>query len=203
VGVKAALVERLRREKYVDLLGEYGIELRRGEAMLLDPHTVQVGGEELSADALLYVAAAGGAAAAQNALAGADVRLDFSNLPRIIFSTPQLASAGLTEEQAREHGFEVETRLLPPDAIPRALVNADTRGLFKLVAEHDTHRLLRASICRGHRRRRDPIGRAGDRSGNHHRAADGDLCRMTRARVVRRTYGRLLDGSVMTPAATA
>src|SRR5919106_6257322 len=60
-GRKDALVERLRQEKYVDLLPEYGIELRPGEAELTDPHTVAVDGEGLSADAIVI---AGGASPA-------------------------------------------------------------------------------------------------------------------------------------------
>ncbi|HET9123424.1 MAG TPA: mercury(II) reductase, partial [Solirubrobacteraceae bacterium] len=94
----------------------------------------------------VYVAAAGGATAAQNALEGDSSRLDFSNLPQIIFTSPQIALAGLTEAQARAQGFEVQTSLLSLQAIPRALVNGDTTGLFKLVAEADTGRLLGASI---------------------------------------------------------
>jgi mercuric reductase len=94
----------------------------------------------------VYVAAAGGAAAAQNALADGERRLDFSNLPRIIFTTPQIATAGITEREAAERGFEVQTSVLALEAIPRALVNQDTRGLFKLVAEAGSGRLLGASI---------------------------------------------------------
>ena len=84
-------------------------------------------------------------AAAENALGECGGRLDFDSLPRIIFTTPQIAAAGLTEEQAAERGFEVDVRVLPLEAIPRALVNGDTRGLFKLVAEAGSGRLLGAS----------------------------------------------------------
>ena len=109
--------------------------------------SIYAAGDVTNQPQFVYVAAAGGAAAAQNALGdGETQRLDFSNLPRIIFTTPQIASAGLTEQQAREQGFEVQTSVLPLEAIPRALVNGDTRGLFKLVAEQGTGRLLGASI---------------------------------------------------------
>ncbi len=72
--------------------------------------------------------------------------LDFDSLPRVTFTTPQIASAGLTEAQARERGFDVESSVLPLDAVPRALVDADTSGLFKLVAEAGTGRLVGASV---------------------------------------------------------
>ena len=57
----------------------------------------------------VYVAAYGGALVADNALSGAERPLDFSALPGVIFSDPQVATVGLTEQQAREQGREVET----------------------------------------------------------------------------------------------
>jgi mercuric reductase len=108
--------------------------------------SIYAAGDVTSQPRFVYVAAAGGAAAAQNALGGDEQRLDFANLPQIIFTSPQIALAGLTEERAREQGFDVQTTILPLEAIPRALVNGDTSGLFKLVAEADTGRLLGASV---------------------------------------------------------
>lgn len=70
----------------------------------------------------VYVAAAGGAAA-ENALGAGGQRLHLDSLPRIVFTSPQIASVGLTEVQARERGFDVEIRVLPLEAVPRALVN--------------------------------------------------------------------------------
>lgn len=132
-----------------------GVETDRRGAILVDEYqqtsvpSIYAAGDVTVQPQFVYVAAAAGAAAAQNALADGEgelQRLDFSNLPRIIFTSPQIAAAGLTEQQAREQGFEVETSLLPLDAVPRALVNGDTRGLFKLVAEQESGRLLGASI---------------------------------------------------------
>lgn len=94
----------------------------------------------------VYVAAAAGAAGAQNTLAGGDEQLDFAALPQVVFTSPAIAQAGLTEAQARERGIDVATTVLPLEAVPRALLNGDTRGLFKLVAEAGSGRLLGASI---------------------------------------------------------
>lgn len=126
----------------------------------LDPHgAVQVDAEQRTAvpsiyaagdvtaqPRFVYVAAAAGAAAVENALGSGGERLDFAALPQIIFTSPPVAQAGLTEAEARERGFEVEARVLPLDAIPRALVNGETHGLFKLVAETESGRLVGASI---------------------------------------------------------
>ena len=133
-------------------LDRVGVVTDARGAIQVDEHqrtsvpSIYAAGDVTDQAQFVYVAAAGGAAAAQNALADGDERLEFANLPRIIFTSPQIASAGLTEHEAHERGFDVETSVLPLDAVPRALVNDDTRGTFKLVAEADSRRLLGASI---------------------------------------------------------
>lgn len=94
----------------------------------------------------VYVAAYEGALVVDNALSGAGRTLDFSALPGVIFSDPQVATVGLTQEKARKEGWEVETSVLPLEAVPRALVNHDTLGVIKLVAEVSTRRLLGTHI---------------------------------------------------------
>jgi mercuric reductase len=133
-------------------LKELGVELDSSGAIVVDAEqqtnirSIYAAGDVTSQPRFVYVAAAGGAAAAENALGSGGERLDFSALPQIIFTSPAVAQAGLTEAQARERGFEPETTILPLDAVPRALVNGDTRGLFKLVAEAGSRRLIGASI---------------------------------------------------------
>ena len=110
-----------------------------------DP-AVFAAGDVTGAPQFVYVSAYEGALAVENALLGAGRKVDFAGLPRVTFTTPQVAGAGLTEAQAREAGWEVETSVLPLEAVPRALVNHDTTGLVKLVAEAGTGRLLGASV---------------------------------------------------------
>jgi mercuric reductase len=94
----------------------------------------------------VYVAAAQGTLVADNALSGAQRTLDYTALPRVIFTSPAIASVGLTEEQAIEAGIPCACRVLPLEYVPRALANRDTRGLIKLIAHADTGRLLGAHI---------------------------------------------------------
>jgi mercuric reductase len=103
-------------------------------------------GDVTGAPQFVYVSAYEGALAVDNALLGAGRRTDFTGLPRVTFTSPQVAGAGLTEAEAVGAGFEVETSVLPLAAVPRALVNHDTHGLVKLVAEASTKRLLGASV---------------------------------------------------------
>src|SRR5260370_34436579 len=67
-------------------------------------------------------------------------------MPSVVFTDPQVASVGLTEAQAREQGLLVRTSGLPLDQVPRALAARDTRGLFKLVAEAGSGKLLGAHL---------------------------------------------------------
>jgi mercuric reductase len=89
----------------------------------------------------VYVAAAGGTRAAINMLGG-EASLDLSTMPAVVFTDPQVATVGLSEAQAQRKGIETESRVLTLDNVPRALVNFDTRGFVKMVAEAGSGRLL-------------------------------------------------------------
>lgn len=89
----------------------------------------------------VYVAAAAGSRAGVN-MTGGDVSLDLATMPSVIFTDPQVATVGLSEAAARAEGINFDSRTLTLDNVPRALVNFDTRGFIKLVAEARTGRLL-------------------------------------------------------------
>ena len=93
----------------------------------------------------VYVAAAAGTRAAIN-MTGGDRQLDLSTLPTVVFTEPQVATVGLSEAEAHLRNFETDSRTLTLDHVPRALVNFDTRGVIKLVAEAGSGRLLGAQI---------------------------------------------------------
>ena len=95
---------------------------------------------------LVYVAAAAGGLAAQNAFSSTPQPLDLAILPEVIFTDPQIATVGMTEDQARQAGYRVKTSTLPLEAVPRALSEFDTRGFIKLVADETTGRLLGAHV---------------------------------------------------------
>lgn len=90
---------------------------------------------------LVYVAAAAGTRAALN-MTGGDAVLDLSCMPAVLFTDPQVATVGYSEAQAQQAGIDTDSRTLTLDNLPRALVNFDTRGFIKLVAEAGSGRLL-------------------------------------------------------------
>ena len=75
-------------------------------------------------------------------MTGGDATLDLSVMPAVVFTDPQVATVGLSEVEAHAQGIETDSRLLTLDHVPRALVNFETRGFIKLVAEAGSGRLI-------------------------------------------------------------
>lgn len=90
----------------------------------------------------VYVASAHGALAVENAFNDAGREVDYRHMPRVAFTSPAMAAVGLTDKEANGAGISCECRVLPLEYVPRALVNRDTRGFIKLVAENGTGRIL-------------------------------------------------------------
>ncbi|MFS0726322.1 mercury(II) reductase [Paenibacillus sp. 1P07SE] len=94
----------------------------------------------------VYVAAYEGRIAADNAVGGLEKKVNLETVPGVTFTSPALATVGLTEEQAKAKGYEVKTSILPLDSVPRALVNRETTGVFKLVADSKSLKVLGVHI---------------------------------------------------------
>ena len=123
-----------------------GVETSRG-AILVDDclRTTETGiyaaGDCTDQPQFVYVAAAGGSRAAVN-MTGGNARLDLRAMPEVVFTDPQIATVGLSEADAAVRGFATESRTLTLDNVPRALVNFDTGGFIKMVADRESGRLL-------------------------------------------------------------
>lgn len=124
-----------------DLAGAVCVDRRLRTSV---PH-IYAAGDCTNLPQLVYVAAAAGTRAAINMLGG-EAALDLSVVPAVVFTSPQVATVGLTEQEARTKGVQAESRLLALENVPRALANFDTRGFVKLVAERGSGRLLGAHV---------------------------------------------------------
>ena len=67
---------------------------------------------------------------------------DYSILPTAIFTDPELAQLGLTEEEAREHGFDARSVRHELKHVTRAQYTGTKHGLFKIVFDGQTRRVL-------------------------------------------------------------
>ncbi|GAC1368483.1 MAG: mercury(II) reductase [Pseudarthrobacter sp.] len=90
----------------------------------------------------VYVAASHGSLAVDNAFNNAGREVDYQHLPRVTFTSPALAAVGMTDKEANAAGIRCECRVLPLEYVPRALVNRDTRGFIKIVADASTGRIV-------------------------------------------------------------
>src|SRR6516162_5420449 len=153
IEAEQVLVSTRRRPNTAGLgLEEAGIELLPNGGVKVDDHmrTTRAGtyaaGDVTGRDQFVYMAAYGARIAAENALNGDGRRYDTTAMPSVVFTDPQVASVGLTEAEARAKGLAVKTSVLPLDQVPRALAARDARGLFKLVAEAGSGKLLGAHL---------------------------------------------------------
>ena len=125
-----------------------GVEVAPGGEVVVDDELstgnprIWAAGDVTGSPQFVYVAAKQGSLAVANAFDDADRRIDYSALPRITFTNPTIASAGVTEAQALEQGIDCECRTLDLENVPRAIVSRNTRGVVKLVAERDTGRVI-------------------------------------------------------------
>lgn len=91
---------------------------------------------------LAHVASHEGIVAVEHMVGMNPESINYDNVPRCVYSFPEVASVGLTESQAIEKGFNVKTGKIPFKAIGKALVYGETTGFVKMVTDKDTNDLL-------------------------------------------------------------
>ena len=95
---------------------------------------------------LAHVASAQGVAASE-AIAGLNpMPLDYSLMPRATYCRPQIASFGLTEQQASDAGHSFKVGRFPMSASGKALAMGETNGMVKLVVDTEVGELLGAHM---------------------------------------------------------
>ena len=82
-------------------------------------------------------------------LAGQAGHVNYDAVPWVIYTSPEIAWAGLTEQEAVKRGLKVKTGQFPFTANGRATGHGDTRGFVKVVADADTDRILGVHMLGG------------------------------------------------------
>ncbi|MSU41390.1 MAG: dihydrolipoyl dehydrogenase [Pedosphaera sp.] len=101
--------------------------------------------------ALAHVATAQGRVVIDNLLAGdRHAAMNYDHIPAAVFTHPEIATIGLTEDEAKRRGVTVRVGRFPFAAIGKALAAGETEGFVKLIADAGTGRLLGGHIVGGH-----------------------------------------------------
>ncbi|MDD2476993.1 MAG: FAD-dependent oxidoreductase, partial [Dysgonamonadaceae bacterium] len=107
--------------------------------------SIYAAGDVIGLPLLAYTAFEEGKIAAENALGGTNT-LNLKNIPRCVFSHPEIAAVGLTEQQAVEQGLDIKVGKFPFAFNGRALSMAETAGMVKVIVEKELHQIIGVHI---------------------------------------------------------
>ncbi|SFH35212.1 dihydrolipoyl dehydrogenase [Modicisalibacter xianhensis] len=83
-------------------------------------------------------------------IAGHKAEMNYDAIPSVIYTSPEVAWVGMTEQQAKAEGIEVKTGSFPFSANGRALANNAPDGMAKVIADAETDRILGIHIVSQH-----------------------------------------------------
>jgi dihydrolipoamide dehydrogenase len=137
------------RRPYTDGLGlrEIGVALDDKQRVKVDAHyqTTVPGiyaiGDVIAGPMLAHKAEDEGIVAVEM-IAGLKPHIDYDAIPAVIYTWPEVASVGKTEEELKAAGIAYKTGKFPFTANSRARTNADTDGFVKILADAATDRVL-------------------------------------------------------------
>ncbi|MED4805229.1 dihydrolipoyl dehydrogenase [Bacillus atrophaeus] len=124
-----------------DILTENGVISVNDTYQTKESHIYAIG-DVIGGLQLAHVASREGIIAAEHIAGLEPLPLNPAFVPKCIYSNPEAASVGLTEEEAKQNGYQTKIGKFPFMAIGKALVHGDTDGFVKIVADADTDDIL-------------------------------------------------------------
>ena len=124
-----------------------GIELNRGKVPVDEFYRTKVEGlyaigDIIATPALAHVASAEGIAAVEK-IAGMDVApVDYTKIPGATYTSPEIASVGMTEKKVKEAGIAYKVGKFPFTASGKATTAGEKDGFVKLIIDEQTDKLL-------------------------------------------------------------
>lgn len=98
-------------------------------------------GDVIGCYQLAHVAAEEGKIAAEN-ISGKNRQMDYKVIPWAVFTSPEIGTVGLNEEQAKAKGYNVCYGLFPFSNSGKAFITGETEGFIKIVTDKDTGEIL-------------------------------------------------------------
>jgi dihydrolipoamide dehydrogenase len=130
---------------------EVGVELderkriKVGKAFRTNIEGIFAIGDVIAGPMLAHKAEEEGIACVEN-IAGKSGHVNYDAIPGVIYTNPELAGVGITEDQAKEKAMNVRIGKFPFRANGRALANEDAEGIVKFIADAKTDRILGAHV---------------------------------------------------------
>jgi dihydrolipoyl dehydrogenase len=107
-------------------------------------------GDILKTQALAHLASHEGIVAAEHAAGGHPHPIDYDKVPSCTYCDPEVASVGLSEDEAKKRGYDVAVGRFPFSAVGKAKILDDKRGFVKIVAERKYDEVLGVHIIGPH-----------------------------------------------------
>lgn len=131
-----------------------GVKTERGyvvvnEKMETNIPNIYAAGDVTGGILLAHVAFREGETAAENAL-GHQSAVNYKAVPNCIFTRPEIGSVGLSEEKAKEAGYQIKIGRFPFKANGKALVEGETDGFVKVIADAESDKVLGVHIIGPH-----------------------------------------------------
>ncbi|MDP3899218.1 MAG: dihydrolipoyl dehydrogenase [Mesorhizobium sp.] len=143
------------RRAYTDNLGleEAGVEMERGKVKTDGHYATNVAGiyaigDVIAGPMLAHKAEDEGIAVAE-IIAGQAGHVNYGAIPSVVYTSPEIASVGKTEEELKKDGIDYKVGKFPFTANGRARAMLHTDGFVKILADKTTDRVLGAHIL-GH-----------------------------------------------------
>jgi dihydrolipoamide dehydrogenase len=132
-------------------LADVGVATDKAGRVVIDDHFrtnvagVYAIGDVIAGPMLAHKAEEEGIAAVE-IIAGSAGHVNYDAIPGVIYTHPELATVGKTEEQLKEAGIEYAKGTFPFNANSRARANLDTAGFVKILTDKATDRILGVHI---------------------------------------------------------
>ncbi len=124
-----------------DIVLENGYIQTNGYCQTKESHIYAIG-DVIGGLQLAHVASHEGILAVEHIAEQKPHPIDYSHVSRCVYSNPEVASVGYTEQEAKEQGYELKVGKFPFRAIGKALVHGETDGFVKIVADERTNDIL-------------------------------------------------------------
>lgn len=141
------------RKPYTDSLGldKAGVKMDERGRVEVDGHlrtnvdNIYAIGDVVKGAMLAHKAEEEGVFVAES-LAGQQPHINYNLIPGVVYTWPEVAAVGYTEEQLKEQGRKYKTGKFPYKALGRARASMDTEGLVKILADQATDEILGVHI---------------------------------------------------------